>query len=106
MDLTLTTNIRSRDSLVGARQIQIDFSYLSEVKNSSLAPDRAPISFFWPRNTNRVLKAPLPAFSIIGNSSPGPTRTQLEIRKDRKISTRVLYRTPLVQALIITQVCK
>ena len=47
------------------------------------------MSFFWPRNTNRVLTAPLPVFSILGNSSLGPTRTQLEIRKDREISTRV-----------------
>ena len=39
------------------------------------------------RNTNRVLTVPLPVFSILGNSSPSPTRTQLEIRKDRKIST-------------------
>ena len=31
---------------------------------------------------------PLPVFSILRNSSPGPTRTQLEIRKDREISTR------------------
>ena len=54
----------------------------------SLAPDRAPVSFLWPRNTNRVLTAPLPVSSILGNSSPGPTRTQLEIRKDREISTR------------------
>ena len=53
-----------------------------------MAPDRAPISFFWPRNTSRVLTAPLPVFSILGNSSSGPTRTQLEIRKDREISTR------------------
>ena len=36
-----------------------------------------------------MLTAPLPVFSILGNSSPGPTRTQLEIRKDREISTRV-----------------
>ena len=50
---------------------------------------RAPISFFWPRNTNRVITAPLPVFSILGNFSPGPTRTRLEIRKDREISTRV-----------------
>ena len=89
MELTLTTNITSRDSLVGApRQIQIDFPYLSETRNSSLEPDRAPISFFWTRNTNRVLTGPLPVFSRCGNSSPGPTRTQLEIRKDRVISTR------------------
>ena len=68
--------------------MQIDFPYISETRNSSLAPDRAPISFFWPRNTNRVLTVPLPVFSMLGNSSPGPTRTQLEIRKDREISTR------------------
>ena len=60
-----------------------------QTRNSSLAPDRAPISFFWPRNTNRVLTAPLPVFSILVNTSPSPTRTQLEIRKDREISKRV-----------------
>ena len=34
-----------------------------------------------------MLTVPLPVFSILGISSPGPTRTQLEIRKDREIST-------------------
>ena len=68
IDLTLTTNITSGDSLVGAP---------SDTNR-----------FFWPRNTNRVLTVPLSVFSILGNSSPGPTRTKLEIRKDREISTR------------------
>ena len=35
-----------------------------------------------------MLTVPLPISSILGNSSPGPTRTQLEMRKDREISTR------------------
>ena len=51
-----------------------------------------PLSvFFWPRNTNLVQTAPLSVFSILGNSSSGPTRTQLEIRKDREISTWVSH---------------
>ena len=74
MDLTLTTNITSRDSLVGDAPDTNRFSVLKRNKET---------------NTNRVLIVPLPVFSMLGNSNPGPTRTQLEIRKDREISTRV-----------------
>ena len=82
---------KDRDSLVGAPPDTNTFSILKRNMNSSLAPDRAPISFSWPRNTNPVLTAPLPVFSILGNYSPGLTRSQLEIRKDREISTWVSH---------------
>ena len=88
MDLTLTTNITSKDSLVGAPLDTNRFSILERKKEFTLEPDRAPISFFWTRNTNRVLTGPPPVFSRRGKSSPSPNRTQLEIRKDRAISTR------------------
>ena len=35
-----------------------------------------------------MLTAPLPVFSVLGNSSPGPIRSHLEITKDREIFTR------------------
>ena len=89
MDLTLTTNITSRDSLIGAPPDTNRFPILKQNKEFLTRTCQSPYQYFWPRNTNRVLTAFLPVFFILGNSSPGPTRIQLEIRKDREIFTRV-----------------
>ena len=85
--------------------MQIDtnrFSILKRNKEFLTGTYTAPISFFWPRNTNLVLTVPLPVFSMLGNSSPGPARTQLELRKDREISTRdTVHITMNVVSLIL-----
>ena len=71
MDLTLTTNITSRDSLVGAPPDTNRFSILERNKEFLTGTSQAPYQFFLDEEI--LVRTP---------------RTQLEIRKDRAISTR------------------